>query len=112
MSASPERSYRLGWSLWIACSLAEAAAFVAIAGPATHPGAAVRLAALLPIQAVIVPALLWQARYASPTEAAARSAVCGLASGALLMESVRLFEPWFHDRQWTDLDLDALQPSY
>jgi hypothetical protein len=90
--------HRLAWCLWVVCSLVEAATLLVITDPRLDPRSGLPLTALLPIQALVVPALLRRSHDTHPRQAAARGAACGLASSAVALALFRAGAAAFNTR--------------
>ena len=96
-------SYRLVWGLWIGCSAIYVTAYFFVADLRGDRPHGLLLASTIMLQAILVPACIWRAKFASGLEAAIRSAAGGIAFSGLTVTLFLYTEMLFHTpRNLTD----------
>lgn len=95
--------YRLAWGLWIGCSSIYVTAYLFVADLRVDRVHGLLLASTLVLQAILVPAWIWRAKFASRLEAAIRGAAGGIAFSGLAVTLFLFTEKLFHTpRSLTD----------
>lgn len=96
-------SYRLAWGLWIGCTAIYLVAYLFVADLRGDGAHGLLLASTLVLQAILVPACIWRAKFASRLEAAIRGAAGGVAFSGLTVTLFLFTEKLFHTpRSLTD----------
>src|SRR5258708_8381070 len=96
-------SYRLVWGLWIGCSAIYVTAYFFCADLCGGRPHGLLLASAIVLKAILFPACIWRAKFASHLEAAIRSAAGGIAFSGLTVTLFLYTETLFHTpRNLTD----------